>query len=109
MVLLSEKRSYPGMDIESPETGNKAVKECLKASMPASIGKIGGFELNIIKRHLRNTKVTSNQWTSGMHRMNVNAGIFPEDTALIKEYCEAFLNALKDINVLGVWFNAGEA
>lgn len=109
LVIAAEKRSYRGLDIESPEIANEAIIKIIKTSQPASIGKMGSVELDMIRCYLQNTSPDSKKWTHRMNRLHVCPGIFPEETESTIQYCKAFLNALNDMDVLGVWFNAGES
>lgn len=104
-----ERSSYPGFDVESRDIGNDLIAKALISAEPASIGKMGSTELEMMRRYLRNASPQSREWIEWMHTIHVASGIFPEETASMKRYCESFLSSLGNIDVLGVWFNIGEA
>lgn len=63
----------------------------------------------MLRLYFQNAGPGSKKWQIAVGKLNVLAGIFPPETESVKEYCRALLEALKDIDVLGVWFNIGEA
>lgn len=109
IVVANEKRSYGAIDVDSPDIANDAIIRILDAGQPASVGKMGSVELDMVRAYLSKIPTESQKWKHRMNRLNVCPGIFPEETYLVKEYCEAFLNALTDLDILGVWFNAEES
>ena len=104
-----ERLSYPGFDVETPDVGNNAIAQILYSAKPASIGKIGSTELEMMRKYLRNLPSQSREWKEWMHVTHVSAGIFPEETASMRRFCEAFLRCLGNIDILGLWFNIGES
>lgn len=109
LVIAYEKNSYPGIDVKNPNIANEAIKNIIKASQPALIGKMGSVELDMVRSYLRKISTESKKWKHRMNRLHVCPGIFPEDSDLVKDWCDAYIEALKDMDVLGVWFNAEEA
>jgi hypothetical protein len=104
-----EKSSYAGFDVDSADFANDVIAKVLISGKPASIGKIGSAELDTMIDYLKDIHSESSEWMSQMHVLHLNAGIFPEDTGLVRTYCATFLRGLGNIDVLGVWFNTGEA
>ena len=107
--MLRELTSYPGVDLETECIGNDAIADAVRNCRPSSIVKIGGVELNTVLAYLQNISTESDQWKHRIHMLHVCAGIFPEETDLMEEYCRAFLDALEIIDILAIYFNIGEA
>lgn len=108
-VHIIERKKYGASYIGSIDKVNDIISETIRSAQPAAIGKIGGFELNVIRDCLRNVSIKSDRWILRKRKLNINAGIFPEDDDLVRDYCNAVLNALDSINVYAAIFNYGEA
>ena len=108
-VIALEKQSYRGIDLDSLDVANNAMIKIVEAAQPAAIGKMGSVELDMVRCYLENTPTDSPKWIHRMNRLHVCPGIFPEESEWVIKYCKAFLSALSDLDVLGVWFNAGES
>jgi hypothetical protein len=75
------------------------------------VTRLGSSELGCLAYYLR--------WRSGWIRtgypaslkrvMSVNAGFFPAEDRSLDEFAVRYLDALRNVDVLGVWFNRGES
>jgi hypothetical protein len=79
--------------------------------LPNAIGKIGSVELSALKHYLKTRQEPDRDviWENHRKELYVNAGVFPPDGAIFDHWANTFLEAIKRLTVLGVWFHAGEA
>lgn len=104
-----ERWSYGRDYHEDTQVVNETIVDIVKASRPAAIGKIGSVELDMLRLYLHGSCPYSPKWRHRANRLHVCPGIFPEEPEATKAWCEAFVGALEDLDVLGVWFNPGES
>jgi hypothetical protein len=85
--------------------GNAEVARYIETGAAAAAGKIGAYELKGIRRWS-----TGERWSSRERRLlNVNAGIFPPETAVFERWAVYFSSILSQMDVLAAWNNPGEA
>jgi hypothetical protein len=100
-------RSYKARGVASAAAGNAAIRTALDAGRAAALGKIGSLELEAIRGYLRGMNREGRYKTllSKLHRI---AGIFPPTNWGVDEFCKTYLDDLGAIDILAVWYNAGE-
>tara|TARA_Y100001972_G_C7623857_1_gene312904 strand:- start:216 stop:1154 length:939 start_codon:yes stop_codon:yes gene_type:complete len=101
-----KKMSYFGKPILSQEQGADAIFHTLKTGAPTMISRFGATELNYLYYYLINRGKT---WTD-YHRREIThqSGFFPTENESLNRFCKLYLDTVKSVDVLGVWFKPGE-
>ncbi|QCG92158.1 hypothetical protein [Azospirillum sp. TSH100] len=97
-------RSRP---VATPEDGNHLIAGVIRDGRPAAIGKIGNSELRLALRWMSGSPVRFPNWLR--EEALVGPGVFPADDRTLGRFCEFWLERLGTLDLLGVWYNAGEA
>ena len=100
------KDSYFGKQIHSFQEGNKIIYELLQDQKPCMIARLGSVELSCLINYLKTNG--KNWWDFVVKDISNNAGVFPPTPNNLVRFSEDFLNHIKNIDGLGVWFNEGE-
>jgi hypothetical protein len=101
------RRNHP---VLAREEANSAIARMLALGQPAGLGKIGNTELRVIMRWLAQGEQDMARFLPGLREEAfVGAGIFPASDAGMVEFCHLWLDALRSLDLLAVWYNAGEA
>jgi hypothetical protein len=86
------------------EKCNSCIADLIESKEPAMISRFGSTELSCLEQYLKgNYKELT---ITHMHRWS---GFFPTNKEALDRYCELFLDSIKLIDVLGVWFIGSEA
>ena len=86
------------------QNGNDYLLELLKSNRPIFISRFGSIELStlinygkeIYPKELRNS-------------MRTNTGFFSVTKRNLDKFCKTYFESIKQIDILGAWFNDGEA
>lgn len=108
----AEGLQYMDMRVWDHEGGNRRLYEALLSAAPLAIGKLGSVELSAIRSYLRCNMHPKFEDLTAAHRRSLftNAGVFPDTCDTLSKYTRLMLDhILPEINLLGVWFNIGEA
>ncbi|MEQ9288845.1 MAG: hypothetical protein RIG77_18125 [Cyclobacteriaceae bacterium] len=117
-------RSDYSSQILSEIAGNELIGENICENKSFFVGRIGSAELNAIVNFLEinqfknsNYLLNSIQLIRGMrshwtldtaHMISVNAGVFPADNETLTDFASHYLECIRDLDILGVWFNYAE-
>jgi hypothetical protein len=101
------QREYGLRSIASAADGNLAILNIIGARRPAAVGKIGSLELQAINAYVSG-EGRYRRYRSISRKLHQFAGIFPPTGTGIDEFCRIYIDALGSIDVLAVWYNAGE-
>jgi hypothetical protein len=108
-----EAWSYHTKSVFQIQDGNNYISSIISESIPSAIGKIGSVELFSVRHYLKTRfKKYKNRdiaWEKHRKSLYVNAGVFPPTGAVYDRWAEIFLEEIRKMTVLGVWFNVGEA
>lgn len=107
---LIERAKYLGTPILDPQTGNDYIADLLLRGMPSAIGKMGASELGGLRRFESKKRSDGVCRSWGWHRLrlNVNAGVYPDDDFTLSRFCPAYSRALGDLDLLAAWYHHGE-
>jgi hypothetical protein len=84
--------------------GNALIAARVGAGVPFAAGKLGSVELDAVRAYLAGQR--EGAFSRELH---VNAGVYPRRTDVFERFCEEYLAALRELDVLAVWFRPGEA
>ncbi len=104
-----ERVKYLNRKVLFEEEGHQAVRDIMSTGVGA-LGKIGESELRGLQCYLKNRSEdgTCSQWNKRSERLYTNAGVFPNSAEGFTDFAQVMLDALPDVDCLGVWFNQGE-
>lgn len=107
--FLIERIKYRGETILSGQDGNDRIAEMIHH--PGAAGKIGATEIKVARVYLRRRDSNDLCQNFGHYAWwaHVTAGIYPPDPATLSRFSREFLQTLGGIDLLGVWYNFGEA
>lgn len=107
--FLLEKMKYAGQTILSPQQGNDLIAKLVH--QPAAVSKIGGTEMKLSRVYLRRRDRNGNCKSFGHfgNLIYIYSGVYPNDPATLTRFCQMYLPLIKDLDLLGVWYNFGEA
>jgi hypothetical protein len=105
---LLERVRYLGIRILPPQEGNDYLARSL--ARPAAIGKIGSTEMAAIRHFWRHADRNGHceKWGWQGARLHSNSGVYPPTPEIFSRFCTSYLDVLRHLNVLAVWFNFGE-
>jgi hypothetical protein len=103
-----ERVSYRGASILDDLAGNDYLAQSV--GKPAAIGKFGAAELGGMVQYLRFRGRRGHCRFWGRHRtlLHRNAGVYPADSQTLSRFCQMYLESLREVDVLAVWFRPGE-
>ena len=107
---LIERAKFIGTTILDPQAGNDRIAYWLAEGKPRALGKMGASELGGLRRFEAKKDITGDCRSWGRHRrrLNLNAGVYPEDNATLSRFCPLYGQTLGDLDLLAVWFQRGE-
>jgi len=97
-------RAYGDALISDAALGNLRVKQVIQAGRPAAMGKIGSLEAEAVECFLAGAgypEILRKQ-------MFINVGLHPADRTHLDSFCEAYLRAADQLDLLAAWGNRGE-
>jgi hypothetical protein len=108
--FVIEERRYAGCEILRGAAGNDLIADTLRSGAPTAIAKIGASELGGIRHYLKCRDAAGHCPHWGRHRTMLfrNAGVYPPDPAIHSRFCRQYLDDLRQVDVLAVWFRWGE-
>ena len=121
-LFFGLKKIYPS-DVQSVEEGNVTIKAMIDSAKPFMIARIGESELEVVRNYLAikysNRSNFFRKWWyyllhaempvwSGRKTLVVDSGFFPGSDEMLTRFSITFLEDLKLIDGLGVWYNKGE-
>jgi hypothetical protein len=97
-------RAYGGAMISNAALGNLRVKQVILAGKAAAMGKIGSLEAEAIEYFLAGADYPQIL----RKQMFINVGLHPADRTHLDAFCEAYLRAADQLDLLAAWGNRGE-
>lgn len=90
--------------------GAEAVRSLVTRSSPGFVARIGGMELDCLMFYIAHRRRGLRRpYPAAIRRsMRNNTGFFPERNDALDAFCRAYLDAIAQVDVMGVWFNIGE-
>ena len=98
-----------GKEIRFEQEGNDRIGALIEKGDPLMICRLGSVELGCLRFYLEK-RVTGKRSYSDRVRsgMSNNAGFFPVDDGSLDAFCRAYLEHLKNVDLMAVWFNRYE-
>ncbi len=97
-------------NILSPFEANQVISDHIISGQPFLVSRFGSGELRCIHNYLfytqRRKKILWHDQV--LHEMYNYGGIFPQNGEMLKTFSEIYLDSIKHIDVLGIWYNVGE-
>ena len=91
------------------QEGHDRVVDRLTQNCPLMVARIGSVELSCLKFYLENRRTTNKTYPAKVRdQMANNAGFFPANDTSLDAFAEQFLEHLKQVDVMAVWFNKFE-
>ena len=91
------------------QEGHDRVVDRLTQNCPLMVARIGSVELSCLKFYLENRRTTNKTYPAKVRdQMANNAGFFPANDTSLDAFAEQFLEHLKQVDVLAVWFKKFE-
>ncbi|MBI5231289.1 MAG: hypothetical protein HY876_03890 [Coriobacteriales bacterium] len=99
-----------GGPVPYDDAGSMLAGEVIDAGKPALIARLGSTELSVItyRSRWRSSAVRLPYLPAIRRNAHVASGIYPTDDASLDRFSDVLLDALSDVDVLGVWHNRGE-
>ncbi|HYX16390.1 MAG TPA: hypothetical protein VE944_18875 [Nostoc sp.] len=108
LTVIQKVRYFSHWNIYSQildsEQCNACISELIQGKNPAMVTRFGATELRCLEQYLRGSY--EEKIMADMHRCS---GFFPITKESLDRYCELFLESIKLIDVLGVWYLRSEA
>lgn len=99
--------NYPKA-ILSRENGNNCIAESL-GNNKLLVARIGATELSILLNHLHWKKRGKVVWNDYLKdEIWRQSGVFPPDDEVLDRFTEVYIDAIKQVDIMGVWNNDGE-
>jgi len=93
-----------GKPIYNSQQTNNLIKEKLLGDTPFMVSRLGSVELESLVEGIQKKK-----WTEETKlKMRRNAGFFPINDDMLKKFEDIYLECLKEIDLIGIWYNEGE-
>jgi hypothetical protein len=91
--------------------GNAWIAQLFRSRTPCAIAKLGSVELAAIRVGAsgRGRDGVCRIWGRRGEDLHVNAGVFPPTPEEFTRACDTMVEALHDLDGVGVWYNRGEA
>lgn len=99
---------YRNAGVLDAAAGNRRLAEIVAHGAPAAIGKIGMSELRVLRHYLARRRVPRPYPAWLRREATVGPGVFPPDDAVLDRFCAVWLDALRQVDLLAVWYNRGE-
>lgn len=97
-------RANYGKKVLGVSEGNEQIAKLLQTNKPFMVARIGATELDCIREHhFRKTYSDKTKLA-----MSNNAGFFPVTNEQLSRFSEEYTKHLKNVDVLGVWYNKKE-
>jgi hypothetical protein len=98
-----------GKKVLSAQSGNNKIGAAIITSQPFLAARIGSVELNCLYFYLSERQKLKTIYPDYIRKtMENNAGFFPTDDACLDKFCNLLISDLKEVNLMGVWYNKNE-
>lgn len=91
------------------QSGNALVHAMICQPQPLLVSRLGSVELACLNFFLQKRLSGTRPYRRRIRvQMSTNAGFFPVDDRSLDAFCELYLQAIAQVDLLGVWFNRYE-
>ena len=102
---LSQKWTYRGQDVRSPADGNSWIAARIRSANALLVSRIGASEAIGVAEFRRRGAVSD----STQQRLLDLSGVFPCEDRAATQFCETYLDAIGQSDLIGIWSVTGEA
>jgi hypothetical protein len=96
-------------EILHSQDGNDLVRRAIEKDGPLMVSRLGSFELACLHRYLGSRLASDKPYPDWLtSSMSNNAGFFPVTDNLLDRFSATFLEHVRNVDVMGVWFNEFE-
>jgi hypothetical protein len=104
---------YDGRAISDIAAGNSFVSDHVQNGRPLAAGKVGDTEMEVLVKYERADRDPERFFRSiseghELELLYLNCGVFPKRQDVLMSWAERYLDSLAQVDLLGVWHNAGE-
>lgn len=100
---------YADKPIYKEQQGNDEIRKLLQMSKNALVARLGSVEQACIWEYIQMQKGKLKKWSKNtLSTMADNAGFFLPTHSLLETFAIQMIEHLKQVDVLGVWWNEGE-
>lgn len=113
LIRLRQLRRLPGTGAPLVDVG-PLLEQAIVQARPYAAGKIGAVELRGLRHHFsrvadRDRGVAPRRYPVDVaDALFLNAGVFPRNDDAFDRFGACYLEAVRDMDALAQWFNAGE-
>jgi hypothetical protein len=98
-----------GKKILFEQAGNDRIGDLIDGSTPLMIARLGATELRCLRFYLESRAREKRSYSEKVrHSLTTLSGFFPADDDSLDDFSTFFMEQLKQIDVLAVWFNQYE-
>ena len=91
------------------QQGQDRIGELLAGGGPLLVSRLGGVELSCLRFYLEKRRRAQKPYGAKLRfALSNNAGYFPVDDQAIDAFARMFLDQVRQVDVMGVWFNQYE-
>lgn len=94
-----------GKRILNFDQGNQFIYEAVMAEKPVLVARIGSTELSLLQHYLAGRRAYPEDIKNNMLTYS---GVFPPTDDILNRFAELFLESIKSVDCMGVWFNDQE-
>jgi hypothetical protein len=88
------------------QDGHDLISASIARNLPIMVSRLGRVELSCVRFYLQNRLNKKKPYPKRIIKaMSINAGFFPECDELLDKFAENLLEHIKNIDIMGVWFN----
>jgi len=86
--------------------GHDLISASIAKNLPIMVSRLGGVELSCVRYYLQNRRNRKNRYPKRVKQaMSINAGFFPAQDELLDRFAENLLDHIRNVDIMGVWFN----
>ena len=90
---------YRDLDILSGDKGNNLIRHLLRTDKPFMIARSGATEMRCIGEYI-NKNFFSNKIAEEIFMLS---GVFPNDETTLREFCEVYITAISNADIVSLW------
>ncbi|EXX91450.1 hypothetical protein BG53_11530 [Paenibacillus darwinianus] len=105
---IRRMKSDYGRPILEAQVGNNTITQLIKSGNPLMVARLGATELECVTWYLRNRKKGMAWGNTIKKKMLTLSGFFPPTDEMLDRFSIEFLEHVKQVDIMGVWYNPNE-
>lgn len=93
------KLDYRDMNVMSENDGNQHIQRMILEGRPVFVARGGATEMRCIGEYLEKGRFSDKI----AEEILTLSGVFPNDTSTLKEFCEMYISAISNANLVSLW------